>query len=318
MQIDLSIIIVTYNNEDTIADCILSIFALTQGLTYEILVIDNASSDKTEKIVREKFQSVICIQTGANLGFAAASNIGLKKSIGKHIILLNPDTKLMNNALFIMANFLLRHPEAGAVGGLLMQNEVTPQLSYSSAFPSVAQVFFDTTGISKYFYNRVPSTGIVPNISELNIKQVAWVPGTDLMFRRVDLEKIGYLDENFFMFHEDSDWCFRLTKKTGLSVFFLPKARIQHTLGVSVSERSVNRARMNLKSRYRFIKKNYGIISLILSRCIYIVIYSMKILFAILRYCLQTEKKSHWKNEISYYAALLRVSWLPDRAIKYF
>jgi GT2 family glycosyltransferase len=317
MPVDLSIIIVTYNNEETIADCIQSILDLTEGLTYEIIVVDNSSSDDTEKIVKKKYRSVRFIQTGANLGFAAGCNVGFRKSVGQNIILLNPDTQLLNNALFIMLKFLSDHQEVGAVGGLLMEDEVTPQLSYCSAFPSVAQVFFDTTGLSKFFSGKVPSTTIIPNKNDFEIKQVAWIPGADLMFRRIELEKIGYFDERFFMFHEDSDWCFRLTKQTGLTVFFLPQARIKHTLGVSVGDRSVSRAKMNLKSRFRFIKKNKGVISLILSRFIYGSIYTIKLLLALFRYGLLSKKRSYWKAEIQYYSTILKVSCLPDRAIAY-
>ncbi|MFQ5822879.1 MAG: glycosyltransferase family 2 protein [bacterium] len=317
MQIDLSIIIVTYNSEDTIVDCIQSIYDLTDGITYEIIVVDNASSDNTEKIVREKFRSLYIIQTGANLGFAAACNIGMKKSVGIHIILLNPDTQLMNNALFIMSKFLQDHTEAGAVGGLLMQDEVTPQRSYNLAFPSAAQALFDTTGLSKLFPGKIPSLGIIPSMNDLKRMQVSYIPGADLMFRRTELKKIGYFDERFFMFAEDSDWCFRLIKETGLRVFFLPDAKIKHILGASAGQRSTTRARMNLKSYYRFIKKNYGLINLLITRFIYIVVYKLKILLAILRYCFQFKRRSYWKAEIQYYGALLKVSCLPDRAITY-
>ncbi|MFQ6112740.1 MAG: glycosyltransferase family 2 protein [bacterium] len=317
MQIDLSIIIVTYNNEETIADCIKSIFDLTEGMTYEIIVVDNASSDGTERIVREKHRSVHFIQTGANLGFAAACNIGLKESVGNHIVLLNPDTQLLNNALFIMSKFLKDHPEAGAVGGLLLQDKETPQRSYNLAYPSVAQAFFDTTGLSQLFQNKVPSMGITPCMHELKIMQVSYIPGANLMFRRSELQKVGYLDEQFFMFAEDSDWCFRLTKETGLRAYFLPDARIKHTLGASAGQRSVIRARMSLKSHFRFIRKHDGLLRLFLARLVYIKVYSIKYLLAILRYCLQSRKRSYWENEIRYYAALLKVSWLPDRAITY-
>ncbi|MFQ5706460.1 MAG: glycosyltransferase family 2 protein [bacterium] len=317
MNIDLSIIIVTFNNADAIAACIQSIFDRTENLRFETIVVDNGSSDGTAEVVKARFPDVLCIQAGQNLGFAAATNIGLLKSVGEYIILLNPDTQLLNNALFILVEFLRNHREAGAVGGLLMQDETTPQRTYSLANPSVSQAFFDTTGLSKWFYGKVPSMGIIPDEKKFQNKKVTYIPGADLMFRRSELERVGLMDERFFMFGEDCDWCLRLNRETGLGVYFVPAARIRHELGGSAGKRSIIRARMAMKSQFRFINKHHGLFKAMVTRCLYLTIYTVKLAFAALRYGVQPAKRDHWKAEILYYATILKVSFLPDRFVSY-
>jgi len=317
MQIDLSIVIVTFNSGDHIGGCLQSIADLTEGLIYEIIIVDNASSDRTESIIKENFPSVTWIQTGSNLGFTAAANIGMKRSVGEYLLLLNPDTQLMNNALFLMVDFLRDHPEAGTVGGLLMKDESTAGVSYNTIFPSATQVFLDATGISRLLPHIIPSLAVTPNPEDEQFKQVAGITGADLMVRRLALERIGFLDERFFMFTQETDWCFRLTQETELQAYFLPSARIQHILGASVGPRSVDRARMNLKDDFRFIRKHYGLINLIFARLIRIGVHSIKFVVSLLRYGLDSRKRHYWKNEMYYYATILRVSCLPDRMTPY-
>jgi len=200
-MLDLSIIIVNFNKSKLLKDCLDSIYKNSKSIKFEIFVVDNGSKDNSVSMIKENFPQIKLIENSSNLGFAKANNQAIKLSQGKYILLLNNDTKILNNALKQMVEFMTAHPNTGGLGPKLLNPDLTSQREGSL--------------LSKRFWNS--KTPIETN----------FLTGAALMIRRGVFEKVGLLDENFFFYNEDIDICRRI-KKAGWKLYFLPSAQIIH------------------------------------------------------------------------------------------
>ena len=253
-MIDLSIIIVNWNTRDLLEQCLSSVYATTHDIPFEVFVVDNASSDGSVEIVRERFPEVQLIENEENLGFAKANNQAIRESKGRYILLLNSDTVVLSGAIERMIEFMDGHPEAGAVGAKLLNPDGSFQASYND-FPTPLSELVLLAGLSRVVYNPYyPS--YPPDLSNER-RECDWVGGACLMVRKEAIEEVGLLDENYFMYVEEVDWCYRL-RKAGWKVYYLPEAQIVHWGGQS-SRRERGKARRLLrKSELLFFKKHYG------------------------------------------------------------
>lgn len=253
---DLSIIIVNRNTCTLLADCIRSVITFTQDLDYEIIVVDNASTDGSVTMLRSDFPGVRVIENDENRGFAAANNQGLDLTIGEFILLLNSDTVVTDNAITRMVDFMRQHPEIGAVG---------PQLRYPDGriqpscrmFPSLATQLFESTGLSRLLpRHRLFGKYRMSGWPHDTIREVDQIMGAALMLRRQVVGQIGKMDEHYFFYFEEVDWCFQV-KKHGWQIVFYPGAKIIH-IGGQTSQKEWHRTILN---RYtgliRFFSKNY-------------------------------------------------------------
>ncbi len=244
--IDLSIVIVSYNVRELLADCLtavtsnqysreaFSIQSSTQALNTEpcslnteIFVIDNASSDGSAAMVREKFPPVSLIENAENRGFAAANNQAFVCARGRYVLMLNPDTVVRGGALETLVEFMDAHPRAGACGGKLLYADGTLQQS-AFAFPTLAQIFFDFFPLHwRATDSRL--NGRYPRAWYERGKpfQVDHPLGADLMVRREAAERVGWLDDQFFIYCEEIDWCIRI-KRAGWQIWCVPQAEIVH------------------------------------------------------------------------------------------
>ena len=249
-EIDVSIIIVNYNTAKLLEDCIISVQEKTHGIAYEIIVIDNASSDNSVEILKKKFPSVKLTESKENLGFGRANNLGAKYASGKYLFLLNTDTLLINNAIKVLFDFmeLENNLNVGACGGNLYKQDQSNNYSYSLYFPSLSNIFFYRFHISGIFRNNESfnETG--------KIKDVAIIIGADLFIRSNIFKKIGGFDTDYFMYVEDGDLQYRI-KKESYRIVSVPNAKIIHLQGQSTNV--INRLRMEIKSYMIFFKKHY-------------------------------------------------------------
>ncbi|MFC2031389.1 glycosyltransferase family 2 protein [Chloroflexota bacterium] len=258
-MIDLSIIIVSWNVRDLLRQCLTSITDApsTSSIKTEIIVVDNASHDGSPEAVRDEFPHVQLIANKTNLGFTAANNQGLARAEGHLLLLLNPDTEVLADALTTMTRYMGDHPDVGALG---------PQLRYSDGslqpsrrrFPTMATAMAESTVVQEWWPdNRILRKYYMTDTPDETIQPVDWVVGACLLLRRGVYEEIGGLDEGFFMYSEELDWCRRM-KDAGWEVVYLPTARVIHHEGKS-SEQAVPARHIHFQgSKVRYFRKHHG------------------------------------------------------------
>jgi len=252
---DLTIIIVSWNVRDLLRRCLESVE--TDGLETEIIVVDNASSDGSPDMIRAEFPHVHLIANEENRGFTVANNQGLAISQNQYLLLLNPDTEVVADALAIMVRYMDAHPEVGALG---------PQLRYSDGslqpsrrrFPTFATALVESTVVQEFWKdNRFLHRFYMTDTPDDAIQEVDWVVGASLLVRRSAYEQIGGLDEGFFMYSEELDWCKRI-KDAGWHVIYLPIATVIHHEGKS-SEQVVPARHIHFQSsKVRYFRKHHG------------------------------------------------------------
>lgn len=278
---DISIIIVNYNTKELTSQCINSIYEKTAGLDFETILVDNASSDGS----KEYFQNdnrITYIYSKENLGFGRANNLGLTIAKGKNILFLNPDTLLINNAIKILSNYIDQNPKVGACGGNLYNEEMKPTLSYRRIFPGIIEelnnLFFHIP--EKLWYYKTWSH----NNTDTPLA-VAYICGADLMIRKEILDEVGAFSPDFFMYYEETDLCFRISK-ANYKIISIPSAKIQHLEGKSFKS-SIDEKRIKVSENGRdiFYKRNYIPLYHKIADIIYIVSLSIhQIIFKVFGY----------------------------------
>jgi len=251
-MIDLSIIIVNWNAREYLLQCLESIFQTEEIPAEEIIVIDNGSEDGSAAEVRRRFSHCQMISNEKNLGFAKATNQGLRASRGRYLLLLNPDTVVKRGALQRFILFMDRHPEAGIAGAQLLNPDGSRQNSIAN-FPSLATELLNKSLLRFFFPERFP--GKEKNYPEPI--EVDSVIGAAMMVRREALEQVGGLDEDYFLFFEETDWCYRI-RKGGWAIYHVPHVEICHFQGKSAETRKERAKIEYFRSRYQFFRKHRG------------------------------------------------------------
>ncbi len=252
MGVNLSIIIVNFNTGAYLLRCLESVFRVGKDDIWEIWVVDNGSTDGSAAEVRERFSKVRFIGNNRNLGFAKANNQALGAATGKYLLLLNPDTTVQEEAIENLVGFMDSHPEAGVAGGQLLNRDGTRQNSIAN-FPSLATELLNKSLLRKFFPKKFPGK----ERTYREAVEVDSVIGACMMVRREAMEQTGLLDEGYFLFLEETDWCYRM-RRSGWKVYYVPQAEIIHFQGGS-AKKEKKRAKLEYyRSRYRFFKKNRG------------------------------------------------------------
>lgn len=251
---DLSIAVVSWNTRELLDQCLKSIYDTSSGIEVETIVVDNASTDGSAEMVRVKYSGVKLIENTGNVGFAKANNQAFEVSSGRYFLLLNPDTICLPGALPDLVSFLDRNPKTGAVGPLVLNSDRTLQYSWAK-FPGLLSEAFGKLD------RRIESSGLIPKTAEdlrtIDPFETDWIGGCCLMIRREAVEQVGLMDESFFMYNEETDWCYRLNK-AGWGVCVDPQAEIVHLGGQSSEQVPVETRCRLAESKLRFFAKHYG------------------------------------------------------------
>ncbi len=251
---DLSVVIVNWNVRDLLRACLRSLEGA--GCAVEIIVVDNGSSDGSVEMVRAEFPHVHLIPNAENRGFTVANNQGIEVASGRYVLLLNPDTEVVGDALTTMVEFADANPDVGVVGPQLLNPDGSVQSS-RRRFPTLATGFFESTWLQPYTPRRVLTRYYVLDRPDDRMQDVDWVTGAALMARREAIEEVGLLDEGFFMYSEELDWCRRF-RAAGWRVVYLPAARIVHHEGKS-SEQAIPARHIHFQtSKVRYFRKYHG------------------------------------------------------------
>jgi len=252
----LSIIVVSYNTVELLKDCLRSIYRNREALSLEVIVVDNGSWDGSAEMLNREFPDVHLIRNQENRGFAAANNQGIRIAKGEYILLLNPDTVLLEGSLGETLQFMKSHPEAGIVGVRLLNQDGTIQQSCRS-FPTVLNVLFEALFLYKVFpRSRLVGKYYMGWFNYDRVQEVDVVLGAFMMVRRSVFEKIGMFDEQFFMFTEETDFCIR-AKRTGLKTYFFPGAEVIHVGGQSAEQDPERMFREIYHTQLYLFRKHY-------------------------------------------------------------
>jgi GT2 family glycosyltransferase/lipopolysaccharide/colanic/teichoic acid biosynthesis glycosyltransferase len=252
----LSIITVNYNVRLFLEHALVSLQKATRGIDAEIIVVDNASDDGSVEMVRAKFPTVRLFINENNLGFAKANNIAMKQAKGDYILLLNPDTLVQEDTLHTMMAFFEQHSDVGLAGCKILNPDGSLQLACRRSFPTPWVAFTKITGLSALFpysklFGRYNLTYLNPDESH----EVDAVSGSFMFLRREVYEQVGGLDEQFFMYGEDLDWCYRI-QQAGWKVYYVPTTQIIHYKGESVKRSNIDELKLFYDAMHLFVKKH--------------------------------------------------------------
>ena len=258
-MIDLSIVIVSWNVQALLERCLLSL-TKHQGqhaLQCEIIVVDNASTDGSAEMVRRLFPMVRLIDSPDNLGFSRANNLGISRSVGRHLLLINPDAEVIGDSLATMVRYLDQAPDVGAVGPRILFPDGTVQPS-RRRFPTLATAFLESTLLQHWLpRNRVLNRYYVQDRPDDQEQVVDWMIGACLCIRRSTWDQVGPLDEDLFMYSEELDW-FRRLQAEGWRAVYLPSARVVHHEGQSSQQVIAERHIHFQSSKVHYFHKHHG------------------------------------------------------------
>jgi GT2 family glycosyltransferase len=270
-EIDVSVVVVSWNTRDILRGCLRSIFEQTREVSLEVFVVDNNSHDGSAEMVRAEFLAVKLIANPQNRGFAAACNQGMREACGRYTLLLNPDTIVLDDAISRCVRYADLHADVGVLGCQVLENEKRIQLTGFS-FPTPLNTFLALSGLSRAFprsrlFGR-PQLGWWERDSEQDVDVVS---GMFMLVRREAIAQVGLMDESYFIYAEEADWCYRFAQARWRRVF-TPCARIIHLDGgdKSTSQVSIKMFVQMQKSLMIYHRKNLGLAPWLLVKAIYV------------------------------------------------
>ena len=252
---DVSVIIVNWNTKDLLLNCITSVYDTGGGVEYEVMVVDNGSSDGSGQAVKETFPQVTFIQNAENRGFAKANNQALSVATGRYVLLLNSDAMLTKGALKGLLDFMDKTPRAGIAACQYLNRDVSRQNSFDN-FPTLATELLNKALLRMVFPQKYPSK----KQEYYEPIEVESVIGACMMVRAEAMKQVGALDEDYFFFMEETDWCFRM-QKAGWKIFHLPQIKVYHLQGQSKEKNPAKAWIEYYRSSYRFFKKHRSVVS---------------------------------------------------------
>lgn len=268
----LSVIIVSYNVKYYLEQCLLSVERAIEEIDAEIIVVDNASKDGSVDYIQARFPHITCISSLHNLGFACANNLAIRQCKGEYVLLLNPDTFVAEDTIRQSVSFMDTHPKAGGLGVEMLNTDGSRAMESRRGFPSPLVAFYKMIGLCKHFPTH-------PRFGHYYMSNMPWdkaghievISGAYCMLRHEALDKVGLLDEDFFMYGEDIDLSYRVLKG-GYENWYLP-AKILHYKGESTKKSSYRYVHVFYDAMLIFFRKHYGGTSFLLSVPIKAAIY---------------------------------------------
>jgi len=266
---DVSIVVVSYNTSDLIQKCIDSVIKFSDNFSYEIIIVDNCSSDKSAEIIKKKYSDLILIENKSNVGFGRACNSGIGISNGEYVFLLNSDTILTNNAISYFLNFMrlnnFNH-DIGVIGSCLLDSKFKTIHSFGS-FPSFKGE------INRLFSNH-DKENLIDKFALTGFQEVDYLTGANLFFCKETVGKIGYFDPDYFMYYEEVDFQKRMAINN-LKRLVIKGPKIIHLQGMSFDATMTSKKKfMIYDSMFKYFNKNVGFIENIAIRSLYLFFYS--------------------------------------------
>ncbi len=299
---DVTIIIVNWNTRELLRNCLNSVIEQTSKIDYEIIVVDNNSKDGSAQMVKNDFKQVVLVENPDNRGFAAANNQAMKIAKGRYVLLFNSDTIVLDGAIEKTIEFADKNPQAGVTGCRVLNPDRSLQQT-CFMYPSVMNMLLSSTYLYKLFpksrfFGREQMTWWDRN----DTREVDVVTGCFMLVRKDAIEKVGMMDEDYFIYGEETDWCFRF-KKNGWKIMFTPIGQIIHYGGQSTSQVKAEMVLQLRGSILLFIKKNKGILSLMAARIFVALFFFLRIPYWFIKGIL---RRGLWRESIrtaSVYAA---------------
>jgi GT2 family glycosyltransferase len=313
-MIDLSIIIVNWNTRNILRDCLESVYTQTKGISFETIVIDNASADGSAEMVKSSFADVILIENTENKGFAAANNQGIQIARGDYILLLNSDTIVLDNAIEKTLQFARKLKDAAAVGCKILNKDMTLQPN-CFMFPSILNMLLS----SLYLYKIFPKSRFFAREQmgfwdRNDIRQVDVVTGCFILVKKTVLDDIGLLDEDYFVYGEETDLCYRFVKR-GYKNYFYPNAQIIHLGGASSSQIKPKMALQLRASILFFFRKHRSYIAY-LTACGFIsLFFAVRLPYWLLKAALKKKDRTNSLNALKTYSKGAMLALLGYRAL---
>lgn len=253
----LSVIIVNYNVEYFLEQCLYAVKRALKGVDGEVIVVDNNSVDGSNRMVKEKFKKVTLVENRENLGFSKANNQGIRLAKGEYVLLLNPDTVVEDDTFQKVIRFMDDHPDAGALGVKMLDGAGNFLPESKRGLPTPLTAFYKMFGLSSLFpKSKRFSKYHLGYLDEDQVHQVDILAGAFMLIRKKVLDEIGLLDETFFMYGEDIDLSYRIIK-AGYKNYYFPKTRIIHYKGESTKKSSVNYVLVFYNAMVIFARKHF-------------------------------------------------------------
>ena len=297
---DLSVVIVNWNTRSMLQDCLDSLFGSGARATLEVFVVDNGSSDGSPDMVEAEFPSVKLIRNGRNAGFAAANNQALRLATGRHLLLLNSDTLVHDGVIDASVDYMDRNPHVGVMGCKVLNADGTVQTTCSQ-FPTLANLALLTTGLFKVPGLPAAQRYRMDGWKRDEERDVEVVSGCYLMARRDATEAVGLLDEAFFFFGEETDWCRRFLAH-GYAVRFAPVGTITHFGGGSSKSLNSRRDLMLSEATVRLHRKHGGLIAAAIAWLILLVFNASRFVYWSAKGLMQRrrlERTRHFRGVVS-------------------
>ena len=298
---DISFIIVNWNTQGLLLDCIASILATVRGFEYEIIVVDNGSTDGSPAAVRQHFDtSVLLIENAENLGFARANNQALARAQGNYLVLLNSDTLLREGAISELVRFLDTHPRVALAGPAMFDEQGHLQNSFDN-FPSLATELLNKSLLRILLPKKYAGKASSGTCEPFEVDSLI---GACLVVRRAAIERVGLLDEDYFFFLEETDWCLRF-RRAGWSIYHVPSAQIVHLQGRSKKMRPARAWVEYYRSLYLFFKKNRSPFSYTLLRIFRVVKLAINVALTTAGLLITAGIRRRFREKIRIYGYLL-------------
>lgn len=273
-----SVIIVTYNSEKTIVECLSSLRNCDRSNEFKTIVVDNGSSDSTTQIIEEQFPEVALIKSAENGGFGAGNNLGVKHALSEWLFFLNPDTKVRKDTIHKLSEFLKSKPTSGCVGPAIINSEGEKQLTYFPFTNGFLSIWI-AIGLQKIFpLNKTNSGWEIRKKPPERTVIVDRILGAAMMMLTKNFERIEGFDERFFLFSEEEDVCFRLCQNQ-LENYYFPSAELYHIGGSTIKDSEARCIASANYSRYLFLKNHFNRFSAEFSRWIWIIMLGLKYFF---------------------------------------
>lgn len=250
---DLSIAIVSWNTRDLLAECLSSIYALPPAARFEVIVVDNGSSDGSGTMVRKQYPQVLLIENAENPGFAVANNQAIERSSGQMVLLLNPDTVVQRDALDALLTFMDSVPDAGAAGSMLLNPDGTLQVSCAPA-PTLGRELWRLAHLDRLYPVALYPMERWPTDRP---RAVDTAQGASLIVRRAVIDTVGGLDETYFMYSEEVDWCERI-RAARWRIYWVPQSRLVHYGGQSTRQVAGEMFLQLYRAKIQYFRKHSG------------------------------------------------------------